>query len=43
MIKFIKNIRIKLYLLCSECDGMCNHCNNILKEKCYKIKDIVRK
>ncbi len=28
----------QLYLHLSDCDGMCNHCNEQLKQKCFEHK-----
>ena len=42
LIKKIKSFHLKittnLFLACSDCDGMCNHCNDVLNKKCQKFK-----
>lgn len=35
---FFNNIIDRIYLSLSECDGMCNHCEFELKDKCDKRK-----
>lgn len=39
LIKFLNDIADNLYLWCSDCDGMCEHCNTELKCKCNKHKN----
>ena len=29
-----------IYLACSDCDGMCEHCNHELKKRCYERKGL---
>jgi hypothetical protein len=45
MLKKLKNSitkkRIQIYLWASDCDGMCNHCNEELRKKCFEVKGIV--
>lgn len=31
-------ITTQIFLACSDCDGMCNHCNEILRIKCQSVK-----
>lgn len=38
----IKELFDKLYLSLSDCEGMCNICNNNLKMKCDNIKNNVK-
>ena len=36
--RFINKLFDKIYLLLTDCDGMCNHCNIELKNKCESYK-----
>lgn len=36
--QFHSKITKQIFLACSDCDGMCNHCNKILKIKCQSLK-----
>ena len=37
--RLIKKLVDFIYLLLSDCDGMCDHCPSELKVRCYKHKN----
>lgn len=38
--QFHSKITTQIFLACADCEGMCNHCNEILREKCKSVKQI---